>query len=344
MPSFDSPATLAAVVPKPWIVACCAALTSCEAYDYQLGPGTGPGGTGGGAAAGGVPGASGAAGSDGAAGSGAVAGGDGGRGFDLGPPFSEPRLVTELSDPEEHDDDPTLTRDLLEVFFSSQRAGGQGRGDIWRSTRGSVDDGWEPPVVVEELNSEDDETSVAIAPDGLTIWVSTDRDGGLGGTDIWVARRSSRTEAWDDLTLAQEVSSDGDEILRGIDIGTGDLYLAWRDTEELAYDLYVAVHEPGGGYAPRRPIDELNTGNNEADPFVADDARVLYFTANEGDDDDLVVAARPSRNEAFALVRALDELNSEAADRDPWVSDDQRFIMFASRRENDQLDLYVATR
>ena len=262
---------------------------------------------------------------------------------DLGPPFSEPVLIAELSDPDEHDDDPALTADMLEIYFSSRRDGGQGVGDIWRSERSSVNDTWAPPTVVEDLNTEEDETTVAIAPDGLTIWVSSDREGGLGGTDVWVATRDSRSSAWSSLALVEEVSSSEDEIVRGV-TPTGDLLLAWReDVDETPFDLYVARRD-GSTFLPPEPISELNTPDNEADAFLASDDCVLYYTTDAAGEDDLVVAARADPNSPFVLVRALDELNSDSADRDPWVSSDQRFIVFASRRENNQSDLYMATR
>jgi hypothetical protein len=263
--------------------------------------------------------------------------------FDLGPPFSAPVLVTELSDPEEHDDDPALRGDLLEIYFSSRREGGMGVGDIWRSTRDSVSDPWADPTIVEELNSPEDETTIALAPDGLTIWLSSDREDGLGGTDVYVATRTDEDATWGELELIEEVSTPGDEIVRGVS-SAGDLFLGMReDVDETPFDLYVARRN-GDTYLSPEPISELNTPQNEADAFLAADNIVLYFTSDANGEDDLVVAAREDASAPFVVVRALDELNSPEADRDPWVSADQRFIMFASRRENDQSDLYTATR
>ena len=129
-------------------------------------------------------------------------------------PLSEPELVTILSDPEVLDDDPALTADLLEMYFSSERDGGLGESDIWRSVRASADADWEPPEHVPELSSGAFDTSVALAADGLSIWISSDREGGIGGTDIWVSQRPDRQSAWSEPILETSLSSEGDEITR----------------------------------------------------------------------------------------------------------------------------------
>jgi len=94
------------------------------------------------------------------------------------------------------DEDPTLTADLLQIYFTSRRPGGSGNGDIWFATRASrtlpFDIDTLNPAVGEEVNSEYQELSPAISRDGLTLWLASDRPGGLGGLDIWQTERSSR--------------------------------------------------------------------------------------------------------------------------------------------------------
>src|SRR5262245_28394490 len=67
-------------------------------------------------------------------------------------PFGTPTLVSNLSDPS-YDDDPTLTADLLEIYFNSLRAGGPGLGDVWKATRASPTFPFGTPVPVTQLNS-----------------------------------------------------------------------------------------------------------------------------------------------------------------------------------------------
>ena len=67
--------------------------------------------------------------------------------FDAAPlgPFAN---VTPLSslDTLGNEDDPTLTGDLLEIYFDRG-------GDIWYSTRASVADAWQLPLLLTAVNS-----------------------------------------------------------------------------------------------------------------------------------------------------------------------------------------------
>ena len=68
-------------------------------------------------------------------------------------PFRPPELIAELAAPGANDDDPSLTGDLLELYFKSDRVGSLDY-DIWRSVRPTPEDAWGPAERVAELSSE----------------------------------------------------------------------------------------------------------------------------------------------------------------------------------------------
>jgi len=91
----------------------------------------------------------------------------------------------------------TVRRDGLEVFFLSNRpytGPGQSPLSFWRATRLSTTDPWSAPVKVESLNSPDLETAqaqgrIALSFDGCELYFTSNRVGGYGGWDLWVAKR-----------------------------------------------------------------------------------------------------------------------------------------------------------
>ncbi len=104
--------------------------------------------------------------------------------------FNPPTLIPELSSTA-RDTRTAISRDGLEIFITSNRAGGQGLLDIWSSTRDTTAAVWSPPVNVASLNSADNEGAPALSPDGTFIYYYSTRAGGFGNNDLYSATRSS---------------------------------------------------------------------------------------------------------------------------------------------------------
>ena len=257
------------------------------------------------------------------------------------PGFGAPALVQGLlpSDAgETTDDDPSLTPDLLEMFFDSRREGGAGREDVYRTLRASPAAPWDPPELVLALSSPSRETGIALTGDGLTLYFSSDRDGGRGGLDIYVSTRASRTASWSDPAPVAELASAGDDLVSAVDPPGETLYLARRDGEDDDYDLYVSTLT-GGVFGAPAAISELNTDDEESDAFPCRGGLSLVFTRSE----DLVLAGRGAPGDPFGAARALDALNSDADDRDAWTTPALDYVVFSSDRSG-EYRLYEARR
>jgi len=83
------------------------------------------------------------------------------------------------------DSQPAISCDGKTMYFSSTRKGNVGGTDLWMSTL--ADDGlWDPPVNMGKLiNSKGDEEAPYIAPDGVTLYFSSDGHPGFGEADIF---------------------------------------------------------------------------------------------------------------------------------------------------------------
>jgi hypothetical protein len=103
--------------------------------------------------------------------------------------FGNPTLVAELSTPY-RDRQPTIRRDGLEMFFSSDRPGGFGGLDLWVSTRATTADPWSSPVNLGPVvNSAGNDGGPALSFDGTTLYFNSDRPGGYGGYDLYMITR-----------------------------------------------------------------------------------------------------------------------------------------------------------
>ena len=253
--------------------------------------------------------------------------------------FSEPQRVANIGVDGGRDDDPSLSADLTLLFFNSRREGGEGREDIWFSTRAAPNQEWSAPRPVEELNTEERETGISLAPDGLSLWFSSDRSGGAGGLDVYVSTRAARDQSWGAPERVPELCSEDDDLISSIADAGRTAYLARRD-DDGDYDLYVALRASStAAFSAPEPMAELNSSAEESDAFPFEAGRKLVLTRAE----DLWLAERASRSEPFALRGPLEELNSDGDDRDAWFSQDGRYVVFASDRDGNTA-LFEASR
>jgi hypothetical protein len=259
-------------------------------------------------------------------------------GFPSGP-FGAPKLIAELSSPG-NDDDPTLTEDLLEIYFASTRISNTaGVADVFRTVRASATDAWGIPAPVTELNTNNNDENPGIAPDGLTMWLSSDRDGDL---DIYVTTRASRGEPWSTPVRVPELSAPGD------DLGSEPARSLVRMTlyRDGPRNLYEARRpSPSSAWSAPQQIAELNTANDDLSGFFVDDLEI-WFTSNRPGgpgEHDLRRAIRSSLDEPFGAPVLIEGVNSPARDDDPWLSPDGRTLVFVSTRSGDE-EIYVAER
>ena len=246
-----------------------------------------------------------------------------------------PATVVEVSAvKQDKDDDPSLTSDLTLLYFDSRRTGGAGREDIWLSQRASDGGGtWSMPSPVSELNTSARETGIALVADGLSIWFSSDRDGGSGGLDIYVAERPDRGTPFGAPVLVESLSSAGDDLISFVDPTQTTAFLARRTDADDDYDLYLARRDSRElAWQAATALSHLNTDAGESDAFaVQAGARLLFTRAG-----DLYLAARDGSG-GYADPQPLTSVNSEQDDRDPWATEDLSYLMFSSKRSGSYL-------
>jgi Tol biopolymer transport system component len=92
-----------------------------------------------------------------------------------------------------------------ELWFISDRAGGAGAFDIYVAKR--TGEAFAAPVRVAELSSAAQDWQPQPSEDGLTVLFASDRDGGTGKMDLWIARRSSVTAPFGAPSALTELNS-----------------------------------------------------------------------------------------------------------------------------------------
>jgi len=281
--------------------------------------------------------------------------------------FGTPAPVRELALSSKVEN-PTLTADSLQIFFTTNRNSGTNT-DVWFARRSSIAEPFGTPEIVAGVNSDDRETSSAISGDGLTLWLGSERPGGLGEVDIWVAERTSTSGDWSAPVNLAPLNSSADDIPRPP--GQHGLVMPMASTSAHAdqYWTYLAARaDPASPFGVPAAIPELQyPDRSTVDAFLSDDGLTMFFSSSphgspgEADDAgaadgggdgstggttstaaDLQVAYRHSTSEPFSVTQALEGLNTPFDERDPFLSADGSTLYFTSDRDG-PLGIYTAS-
>ena len=241
-------------------------------------------------------------------------------------PWSAPTPIASLDDGYSYDD-PTLTDDLLEIYFNAVRPENLGGADIWRATRSAPDAAWEAPSLVLELSSVGADNTPEISSDGLTIFIARTV---AGNEDIFVSTRPDRGAPWSTPAPVAELNTPAGDSAASV---RSDLVeLVFSSTRDVAdRDLYLATRaDPQRQWLPPQPLTAVNSSSLEGSPFLDATGRTLYFhrDINLNGERDLYVATRPTVADPFGPPTVIGELASAQDESDPWVSSDGRYMVF----------------
>jgi hypothetical protein len=203
---------------------------------------------------------------------------------------------------------------------------------------------WSAPVNVgAPVNTAAGEMNAALSSDELSLYFTSNRAGGLGGTDIWVSQRDCDTCPWQTpVNLGTPVNSAGADAGPRLSI---DGHLLFFQTDrpggQGSIDLYVSRrNNPNDDLAWGDPVN-LGTGVNTASAEQAadylqsaeDGAGNLYFNRGLGAAVDLYYVAVTRDGETRGPAVLVSELSDPTAtDQHATVRKDGREIFFSSFR------------
>ena len=220
---------------------------------------------------------------------------------------------------------------------------------------------WGTPIKVPNVNSYADDWSAIdwgadISADGLSLYFASNRPGGHGDYDIYVATRETTRDDWgtpvnlgsppnspygaggpsitaDGLELYFSDTHEGNPHPGGY--GNGDTWVATRETTEDAFGPYVNLG-PNVNSQHAAAVD------------VSPDGLELYITSHRSGsigNCDIWVATRNSRSEPFGVPTHLgSNVNSSPPDVTPDISLDGLTLFFGRGPGPNGIDLWMARR
>jgi hypothetical protein len=190
----------------------------------------------------------------------------------VSPPFAAPAPVLE--------GDPVVTADGKRVYFISSRLAHQRNGgddlDIWYADRGAGGEWLPPRRLPEPVNSSGSELLPRLTPDG-SLYFGSSRAGGLGGSDIYVAKPGPK-DTWHVENLGAPVNSTANEYEAEVS-SNGKMLIVVADRGDRSH-LYPFTLEKGAWVEGHRIVarpDVFQVG-----PLLSPGGKRLLFAQDAG--------------------------------------------------------------
>ena len=198
-----------------------------------------------------------------------------------------------------------------------------------------------------------------VSRDDKTFYMASNRDGGLGGIDIWVSTRDRAGEPWGaPVNAGAPINSAANDFCPTI-ARDGHLFyfVSNRAGGCGGDDIYVSRLRPDGWDSPANVGCRVNSAANEASPMPLPEPGnpALYFSSNRPGGYSAEAAGAPSDSDlyvseshggVFGQAELVPGANSAAEDGHPNVRRDGLELFFFSTRPGTlgMADIYAASR
>ena len=222
---------------------------------------------------------------------------------------------------------------------------------------------WSTPVNLgPTINSSANDQHPGISRDGLSLYFTSDRQGGLGALDLYVSRRKSLTAPWGPpVNLGPNINSAGNEMAPTFSRDGHLLYFHSAGRGGCGgYDLFVSHRRNKRddlGWEPARNLGcVVNSQFDDAGPTIFEDENTgittLYFTSNRPGgpgDFDIYASTRVGDDGEFGPGVLVAELSSPFRDTRTALRRDGLEIFLSSDSQGriggfGGQDLWVSTR
>jgi outer membrane protein OmpA-like peptidoglycan-associated protein len=193
----------------------------------------------------------------------------------VGGQWTEAQKVEGINDPMYWDSQPSLASDGKTLYFCSDRKGGRGGVDIYKTIKNTATGVWSTPENLgSPINTGGNEMSPFVHSDFQTLYFSSDGLPGVGGADIFVVRKGEDGKWLEPKNIGVPINTEGDDLgffvstdghlgyfasnqpgrVKGKSVGGYDIY---------SFELYKEVRPDEVTFVRGKVEDKSNVGDKK---------------------------------------------------------------------------------
>ncbi len=179
----------------------------------------------------------------------------------------------------------TISQDGLWLAFTGcTREGGMGSCDLYISFLNK--EGWSEAINLgNKINTADWESMPCFSPDKRDLYFAARREGGFGGSDLYVSRFQPNGRWSEPENLGPGINTAGDESSPFIHADNQTLYFTSNGHPGYGeQDIYLTRKGGDGKWAkPQNLGYPINTINHEGTLFITADGKTAYYSSDRSD-------------------------------------------------------------
>lgn len=195
--------------------------------------------------------------------------------------WSEPKGAGNLINTRADENHATLSPDKRTIIFTSNRKGGYGGWDLYKSSLLPTGEWGDVMNLGPNINTEYDEISPYFHPDGVTLFFSSNGHQTMGGFDVFFTNINEKGETDDVINLGYPVNTTGDDVFYTITAdGKRAYYSSYKKGGYGYEDIYMIVLENGF----RKQMGVATGIVTKADVKNSEDIEIIVTDALSGKD------------------------------------------------------------
>ena len=213
------------------------------------------------------------------------------------------------------------------------------------------------PSIVTELSDPEKDDNPTLTADELEICLTSKREGGLGGSDIWCARRATRESPFGPLNSITLLSTEGFDTSPALALDGLSLWFGSRpdeenedeDENESNIDIFESTRSTrDDAWSEPRRISELSSELDDIPrPVAMNDTVMPLGSRRNGNGYQTYLSERNTPDTPFAQPTAIEELVFDDIEIvDAFLTEDGKLLVFSrvDEGEDNPGELYYAYR